>query len=159
MSILYSIEMTAQRLLIVIPLCLAMFAGNAWCACCALICGKHGDARQVISNAPASVGESTGKTRCATKGACEHCASKEAQPCSDHSSDCKKCAGMMADDATQSAIKPVPLDTGQFNPGLATVVYSSIPPLTDSQPHWPSAAPRELPPSRTLLGLRCAFNL
>ena len=141
--------------MIVSPLCLALFAGHAWCACCALICGSEAEARQVISKAPALAG----KTGCATKDACDHRASSEPQPCSDHTSDCKMCAGMMADAATPSALKPVPLDTGQFNPGLAAVVYSSIPPLADSQPSWPSAAPRELPPSRTLLGLRCAFNL
>ena len=143
--------MSAARLILVSWLCFAFGAGNAWCACCALICADR-------TQPPATAAVEAPRSHCCGKAENESQPDQKA-PCSSDPTDCDKCAQLMRNDSPALAPKPAGVDVSPISPFTAAEVFPSAVFLAAQAIRPTAAAHGTVSPGSTLLALRCALTL
>jgi len=143
--------MSAARLILVSWLCFAFGAGNAWCACCALICADR-------TQPPATAAVEAPRSHCCGKAENESQPVQKA-PCSSDPTDCDKCAQLMRNDSPALAPKPAGVDVSPISPFTAAEVFPSAVFLAAQAIRPTAAAHGTVSPGSTLLALRCALTL
>lgn len=142
--------MITPRIILVALLSLTLAASNAWCACCALVCAETGVKIEVIPDVDQ-------KQSCCQKAGDPRQQQSPANP--DDPRECGRCAGMVSDDATKSAIKPANLQLAPLSPFAVGEVFPSTNLLAAAGPCPAAVAHCDNLPSTTLLALQCALNL